>query len=96
VLDEVEVQKGFTQLGKGLQFMHESAKLVHGNLTPEAVIINAKVRLPPPFLFDEALTAKTTSRATGNSLASDSLSTFSRLREYRRAGRSPSTSRTSR
>ncbi|GAA5916469.1 hypothetical protein JCM6882_006468 [Rhodosporidiobolus microsporus] len=41
-LDEVEIQKGFTQLGKGLQFLHESAKLVHGNLTPDAVIINAK------------------------------------------------------
>ncbi|GAA5986364.1 hypothetical protein JCM11641_005356 [Rhodosporidiobolus odoratus] len=41
-LDEVEVQKGFTQLAKGLQFLHESAKLVHGNLTPDAVIINAK------------------------------------------------------
>ncbi|GAA6030581.1 hypothetical protein JCM8097_006219 [Rhodosporidiobolus ruineniae] len=41
-LDEVEIQKGFTQLAKGLQFLHESAKLVHGNLTPEAVIINAK------------------------------------------------------
>jgi SCY1-like protein 2 len=49
VLDEVEVQKGFTQLGKGLQFLHESAKLVHGNLTPEAVIINAKVRPCPQF-----------------------------------------------
>lgn len=43
-LDEVEVQKGLSQLGKGLQFLHESAKLVHGNLTPDAVIINAKVR----------------------------------------------------
>ncbi|GAA5824590.1 hypothetical protein JCM3770_000555 [Rhodotorula araucariae] len=41
-LDEVEVQKGLSQLGKGLQFLHESAKLVHGNLTPDAVIINAK------------------------------------------------------
>ncbi|GAA5900963.1 hypothetical protein JCM8208_007576 [Rhodotorula glutinis] len=41
-LDEVEVQKGLSQLGKGLQFLHESAKLVHGNLTPDAVVINAK------------------------------------------------------
>ncbi|GAA5830761.1 hypothetical protein JCM3766R1_003416 [Sporobolomyces carnicolor] len=41
-LDEVEIQKGMSQLGKGLQFLHESAKLVHGNLTPEAVIINSK------------------------------------------------------
>lgn len=44
-LDEVEIQKGMSQLGKGLQFLHESAKLVHGNLTPEAVIINSKVSL---------------------------------------------------
>ncbi|ORY66808.1 hypothetical protein BCR35DRAFT_308461 [Leucosporidium creatinivorum] len=41
-LDEVEIQKGLSQLAKGLQFLHESAKLVHGNLTPEAVVINAK------------------------------------------------------
>lgn len=48
-LDEVEIQKGMSQLGKGLQFLHESVKLVHGNLTPESVIINAKVRLTSPF-----------------------------------------------
>ncbi|KNZ56930.1 SCY1 protein kinase [Puccinia sorghi] len=41
-LDEVETQKGLLQIGKGLQFLHESAKLVHCNLTPEAIIINAK------------------------------------------------------
>lgn len=41
-LDEVEIQKGLSQLAKGLQFLHESAKLVHGNLTPDAVIINSK------------------------------------------------------
>lgn len=43
-LDEVEIQKGLSQIGKGLQFLHESAKLVHGNLTPDSIIINAKVR----------------------------------------------------
>lgn len=43
-LDEVEIQKGLSQIGKGLQFLHESAKLVHSNLTPDAIIINAKVR----------------------------------------------------
>ncbi|POW01735.1 hypothetical protein PSHT_12408 [Puccinia striiformis] len=37
-----ETQKGLLQIGKGLQFLHESAKLVHCNLTPEAIIINAK------------------------------------------------------
>lgn len=41
-LDEVETQKGLLQIGKGLQFLHESAGLVHSNLTPDAIIINAK------------------------------------------------------
>ncbi|KDE06107.1 SCY1 protein kinase [Microbotryum lychnidis-dioicae p1A1 Lamole] len=41
-LDEVEIQKGLSQLAKGLHFLHESAKTIHGNLTPEAVVINAK------------------------------------------------------
>ncbi|TKA80329.1 hypothetical protein B0A55_02207 [Friedmanniomyces simplex] len=41
-IDELEIQKGLLQLGKGLQFLHESAGLVHANLTPEAVMINAK------------------------------------------------------
>lgn len=42
-LDEVEIQKGLSQVAKGLQFLHDSAKLVHGNLHDEAVVINAKV-----------------------------------------------------
>lgn len=41
-LDEIEIQKGLLQIGKALQFLHESAKLVHCNLTPEAIVINAK------------------------------------------------------
>ncbi|KAM0752408.1 kinase-like protein [Meredithblackwellia eburnea MCA 4105] len=41
-LDEVEIQKGLSQVGKGLQFLHESAKLVHGNLTTDSIIINSK------------------------------------------------------
>ncbi|KAK0267638.1 Protein kinase domain-containing protein ppk32 [Friedmanniomyces endolithicus] len=41
-IDELEIQKGLLQLGKGLEFLHESAGLVHANLTPEAVMINAK------------------------------------------------------
>lgn len=41
-LDELEVQKGLLQVAKGLEFLHDSAKLVHGNLTPDAIIINAK------------------------------------------------------
>ncbi|KAI9734918.1 MAG: hypothetical protein M1834_001998 [Cirrosporium novae-zelandiae] len=41
-LDELEIQKGLIQVGKGLEFLHESAHLVHGNLTPEAIFVNAK------------------------------------------------------
>ncbi|KAK4916927.1 Protein kinase domain-containing protein ppk32 [Elasticomyces elasticus] len=41
-IDELEIKKGLLQLGKGLEFLHESAGLVHGNLTPEAIMINAK------------------------------------------------------
>lgn len=42
-IDELEIQKGLLQLGKGLEFLHESASLVHGNLNPDAIFINAKV-----------------------------------------------------
>ena len=41
-IDELEIQKGLLQLGKGLEFLHESAGLVHANLSPEAVMVNAK------------------------------------------------------
>jgi len=41
-MDQLEIQKGLEQIGKGLEFLHESAGLVHGNLTPEAVFVNAK------------------------------------------------------
>ena len=41
-IDELEIQKGLLQVGKGLEFLHESANLVHCNLTPEAIFINAK------------------------------------------------------
>src|SRR5260221_13842726 len=41
-IDELEIQKGLLQIAKGLEFLHDSAKLVHGNLTPDAIIINAK------------------------------------------------------
>ncbi|KIV89087.1 hypothetical protein PV10_08693 [Exophiala mesophila] len=41
-IDELEIQKGLLQVAKGLEFLHDSAKLVHGNLTPDAIIINAK------------------------------------------------------
>lgn len=43
-IDELEIQKGLLQVAQGLEFLHESAGLVHGNLTPEAIYVNAKVR----------------------------------------------------
>lgn len=41
-MDDLEIQKGLLQIGKGLEFLHESAGLVHGNLNPEAIYINSK------------------------------------------------------
>lgn len=41
-IDELEIQKGILQIAKGLEFLHDSAKLVHGNLSPDAIFINAK------------------------------------------------------
>jgi SCY1-like protein 2 len=41
-IDELEIQKGLLQISKALEFLHDNAGLVHGNLTPEAVFINAK------------------------------------------------------
>lgn len=41
-IDELEIQKGLLQLGKGLEFLHESAGLVHANLTPDAIVVNTK------------------------------------------------------
>ena len=40
-LDEVELQKGFLQLARALDFLHD-AKLVHTNLTSMSVVMNAK------------------------------------------------------
>ncbi len=51
-IDELEIQKGLLQVAKGLEFLHESAGLVHANLTPEAIFINAKVRLRPLSSYD--------------------------------------------
>ncbi|KAI0999550.1 hypothetical protein K3495_g8647 [Podosphaera aphanis] len=41
-LDEIEIQKGLEQISKALEFLHDNAGLVHGNLTPDAVFINSK------------------------------------------------------
>ncbi|EHK49829.1 hypothetical protein TRIATDRAFT_51620 [Trichoderma atroviride IMI 206040] len=43
-IDELEIQKGLLQISKALEFLHDNAGLVHGNLTPDAVLINAKAR----------------------------------------------------
>ncbi len=47
-IDELEIQKGLLQISKALEFLHENAGLVHGNLTPDAIYINAKVGLKVP------------------------------------------------
>jgi SCY1-like protein 2 len=41
-LDELEIQSGLSSLTKALQFLHESAMIVHSNLTPQAVYVNGK------------------------------------------------------
>lgn len=41
-IDELDIQKGLLQLAKGLEFLHTSAQLVHGNLNPESILVNAK------------------------------------------------------
>ena len=45
-IDELEIQKGLEQISKALEFLHDNAGLVHGNLTPDAVFVNAKVGQP--------------------------------------------------
>ena len=46
-IDELEIQKGLLQIAKGLEFLHESAGIVHANLTPDAIFVNAKVGNTP-------------------------------------------------
>ncbi|KAK7752216.1 Protein kinase domain-containing protein ppk32 [Diatrype stigma] len=41
-IDELEIQKGLLQISKALEFLHENAGLVHANLTPDSILINAK------------------------------------------------------
>ncbi|EJD53253.1 kinase-like protein [Auricularia subglabra TFB-10046 SS5] len=40
-LDETEILKGILQICKGLSFLHTSARLIHSNITPNSVVINA-------------------------------------------------------
>ncbi|RDL41844.1 Protein kinase-like (PK-like) [Venustampulla echinocandica] len=41
-IDELEIQKGLLQVSKALEFLHDNAGLVHGNLTPDAIFVNTK------------------------------------------------------
>jgi SCY1-like protein 2 len=43
-IDELEIQKGLLQISRALEFLHDNAGLVHANLTPDAILVNAKVR----------------------------------------------------
>lgn len=43
-LTPYQIQKGVLQLCKGLTFLHNSAKLIHSNICPESIILNAAVR----------------------------------------------------
>ncbi|KAL4729286.1 Protein kinase domain-containing protein ppk32 [Fusarium chlamydosporum] len=47
-IDELEIQKGLLQVSKALEFLHENAGIVHGNLTPDAVLINSKASFASP------------------------------------------------
>nr|XP_039251440.1 SCY1-like protein 2 isoform X1 [Styela clava]XP_039251442.1 SCY1-like protein 2 isoform X1 [Styela clava] len=39
-LHDVEIKYGILQISEGLSFLHSSAKMLHGNLCPESIIIN--------------------------------------------------------
>ncbi|KAJ1727944.1 Protein kinase domain-containing protein ppk32, partial [Coemansia biformis] len=41
-LDDLAIQKGLLQLCKGLQFLHADAHLVHSNLTPASILVDAR------------------------------------------------------
>jgi SCY1-like protein 2 len=50
-IDELEIQKGLLQVSKALEFLHENAGLVHCNLTPDAILVNAKAGYAPAILL---------------------------------------------
>lgn len=37
-----QIQKGVLQVNRALSFLHNQALLMHNNLTPEAILVNAK------------------------------------------------------
>ncbi len=55
-IDELEIQKGLEQISKALEFLHDNAGLVHGNLTPDAVFVNAKVGISSKY-YGQILTS---------------------------------------
>lgn len=57
-LDETEIQKGTLQIAKGLAFLHQQAKMVHLNLSPDAILINAKVRRISPSGTEELMAGR--------------------------------------
>ncbi|EMR71089.1 putative protein kinase domain-containing protein ppk32 protein [Eutypa lata UCREL1] len=58
-IDELEIQKGLLQISKALEFLHENAGLVHANVTPDAILINAKSDWKLSGLaFSQRMTAK--------------------------------------
>ncbi|CEG63141.1 Putative SCY1 protein kinase [Rhizopus microsporus] len=66
-LDELEIQKGLLQVGKGLQFLND-AKVVHHNLTTDAIFVNAKGDWKIGGLgFSIFLNSETTPRSHDNS-----------------------------
>jgi SCY1-like protein 2 len=40
----MQIQKGVVQLAKALAFLHNQAKVVHLNVTPDSILLNATVR----------------------------------------------------
>ncbi|KAJ2778674.1 Protein kinase domain-containing protein ppk32 [Coemansia javaensis] len=41
-LDDLAIQKGLLQVSKGLQFLHDEARLVHGNVVPGSILVDAR------------------------------------------------------
>lgn len=41
LLDKLEMKLGVLQLVEGLSYLHNNAKILHGNLTPQAVFVTS-------------------------------------------------------
>ena len=37
---DIEIKYGLLQISEGLAFLHDSAKMLHRNISPEAIVIN--------------------------------------------------------